>query len=199
MGTPSDSAGKEANRMEQERRAQVAATTGQINNAFNNPARQQQYADFLANTRKYYTDDLNRQNTDNNRQLKFSLARSGQTGGSVAVDAGKQAGQKYQRALIDADRVAQQSESDLRNADDRARLDLIAMASQGLDATTGASQATSMLRNNLAGAVPTMQAAGLDNVFGSFAQMFERSRADAERRRGEKYVYDLLYGSGLRG
>lgn len=194
-GGGDDKVGKEANRMEQERRAQIATTTGKINQVFDNPDRQKQYDDFLNSTRSYYTSDINRQNEEATRGLKFAMARNGQTGGSVAADNGFELGTKYQRGLIDAERAAQGDTSNLRNRDADSRLQLISLASQGLDATTASNQAAMAMRNNLSIDKAGMQVAGLGNIFGNFADMFEKSRRDAETRRGEKYVYDLLYGN----
>ena len=87
MGSGSNSAQREAQRAEAERQRRIAATTGQINAAYDAPGRQSQYDDFLKAVRQNYTDDATRQKRDVDRSQKFSLARSGLTGGSAAVDA----------------------------------------------------------------------------------------------------------------
>ena len=196
MGTPSNHAADQANQVEQARRRQLASTTSAINGIFSSPARQGQYSDYLGAERRYYNDDLNRKNADATRQLKFANARSGNTGGSVAIDTGRDLGQNYNRGLLEAERLAQGGVADLRSADDVARLNLIASAANGLDATTGATQAAESARNNLSRARADINPNGVGEIFASFADLFKRNQAAAEQRRGEKDLYGLLYGNG---
>lgn len=196
MGAGPDNAAREAEANEANRRWQIQQTSNNINRVFDAPSRQAQYADFLAATRDLYKQDLDRKNSENNRQMKFSLARSGQTGGSVARDQGTAAGEQYQRGLIEADRLAQGQEADLRSQDEQARSTLLSMAQQGLDSTTAASQAASAMRNNLQAGQGTSMVKGIGDIFGQFGDAYTRSRQDAERRRGEKYSYQTIYQPG---
>ena len=195
-GGSSNSAQRAAEAAERERQAQIRGSVGRINEAFDNPNRQREIGDYLGATRQFYMNDLNRQKGETDRNLKFAMARSGQTGGKVAIDSAARVGQDYNRGVIESDRRAQSAAADLRSQDEGSRLGLIQMAQSGLDATTGSSRALSALQNNLQAGRSTATAQGLGDAFGTFANLFKRSQEAAATRRGEKYVYGTLYGQG---
>lgn len=196
MGGGGNNAQKQAERQERERQAAITQSVGQINNVFDNPGRKKEIDDFFGATRDYYMQDLNRQKTTNDRDLKFSLARSGQTGGSLAVDQNRRAGEDFNRGILDADRRAQSAAADLRTQDEQARMNLIAMAQSGLDATTASQQSANAMRNNLAAGKATSTAQGLGDAFGGFGEFFKRSREQAANRQGYR-DYELLFKPGF--
>lgn len=203
MGGGSDnSAQRDAQRQEDERQRQIAGTTAQINNIFDAPGRQAQYAKLGADTTKYFTDQLNDQKKINDRQLKFSLARSGNTGGSLQVDQTKTLGDDYNKGVIEASRRGQAAAADLRSADEQTRMNLIAAAQAGLDATTASQNATSSLQSNLAGSQANATANGLGDMFGDFAQIYQKSQDNKQYR--QQYskglsLYSPMYGPGAGG
>jgi hypothetical protein len=71
---------------ERARQMTVQLGTDKVNSVFDDPARQGQYDQFLQAIREFYTADANKQKAIADRNLKFSTARSGLTGGSAAVD-----------------------------------------------------------------------------------------------------------------
>jgi hypothetical protein len=190
MGGSSNSASRQAEQQERERQAAIAASTGRINQIFNDPARQGQYDQLVRDTQQFYQRDLDRQKGDTDRQLKFALARGGQTGGSVSIDQNKQVGEDYLRGVLEANRRAQGAGADLRQADEQARSNLLAMAQSGLDATTASSQAAASMRNNLLSGQSGATAQGLGNMFGSMSDVFRQSRDAKALREG------LLAGMG---
>jgi hypothetical protein len=193
MGGSSNSASRQAEQQERERQAAIAASTGRINKIYNDPARQGQYDQLVRDTQQFYQRDLDRQKGDTDRQLKFALARGGQTGGSVSIDQNKQVGEDYLRGVLEANRRAQGAGADLRQADEQARSNLLAMAQSGLDATTASSQAAASMRNNLLSGQSGATAQGLGNMFGSMSDVFRQSRDAAEMRRGQKFGMQQLY------
>ena len=195
-GSSSNSAQRAAEAAEAQRQAQIRGSVSRINEAFDNPNRQREIGDYLGATRQFYMNDLNRQKGETDRNLKFAMARSGQTGSKVAIDNAARVGQDYNRGVIESDRRAQSAAADLRSQDESSRLGLIQMAQSGLDATTGSSRALSALQNNLQAGRATSTAQGLGDAFGTFANLFKRSQEAAAARRGEKYVYGTLYGQG---
>lgn len=196
-GGGNNSAQRAAEQAERERQARIAGSIGQINQAFDNPARARELADYLGATRAYYMDDLNRQKGDADRNLKFAMARGGLSGGSVSIDNARQLGQDYTKGVIEADRRAQAAQADLRSQDEQSRLSLISMAQSGLDATTASSRALSALQNNLQAGRATATTQGIGDAFGSFANIYRRSQEEAARRRGERDVYGTLYQPGF--
>lgn len=182
-GGSADRIARENQRMERERLAAIRAGTAATNRIFDAPERQAQYADYLAAQREMFFDELQRQMGDAQRGNKFALARSGLAGSSQAVDAGRELGEAYNRGVVDADRLAQRAEADLRMADEDSRRSIIQMVQAGADATTASSAALRQMQSNLSGARSDMNANALGQVFGAFSEMYKRSQErDAERR-----------------
>jgi len=200
MDPPKNNAGEEANRMEQQRRTNIANTTARINDAYRNPQREADIAGFLDATRQFYRGDLDRQHEATQRGLTFALARSGLTGGSVAADQSRTLGEDYQRGILQADRLAQGHANDLRNADEQTRMNLISMAQNGIDDTGAGMQAAQLMQSNLAGAQAQLKANTLGDVFGGFGTLIKHSRDSADARRANRDFYQLFYGNtGSRG
>lgn len=197
MSGGGSSAQKAAQQQEADRQAQIAYTTGRINDVYNNPQRQAQIGDYVNATRDFYMGDLNRQNADNNRNLKFAFARSGLTGGSNALDTQQKANEQYTRGVLDVERKAEGAGADLRAQDEDSRTRLIGMAQAGLDATTATQQANNALQNSLQSAQSSMKANAMGDMFGSFADVYQRSRDAAAQRQGYKDYYNLVYQPGF--
>ncbi|GHH56067.1 hypothetical protein GCM10009090_25220 [[Pseudomonas] boreopolis] len=190
MGVSSGSgAANTAARAEGWRTSNINRAVGQINDIYNSATRQAGIDDFLSATRQFYTNELERQKGQADRNLRFAMARNGLTGGSAAVDANRRLGEDYQRGVLDAERLAQGAVADLRNADEAARQNLIAQAGSGYSLTSGASQAASALQNNLQAAQGSLKADALGDVFGSLSDLYARSRETAADRRGFRDVY----------
>lgn len=195
MGSNSASrAQRQANRTERERQAAIALGTERVNKVFDSPERGRQIEDFLAALRERYTDDANRQKGTADRRLKFSMARSGLTGGSASVDANRNLGEEYVRGLLDAENTALETQGRLRAQDEASRMDILSMIRQGLDATTAANRAGAAMRANAQIAEGGAFADGLGDIFGGTADIYKRQTEAAERRRGERAAYDSLYG-----
>src|SRR5690554_8179011 len=112
MGSSPGNAQRQAEQQERERQARIDQTTGQINQLFDSPDRQQQITDFQSAMQDFYMQDLNRQKGTADRDLSFALARSGLTGGSRQVDANRTLGEDYQRGILDSERRAQSAAAD---------------------------------------------------------------------------------------
>lgn len=194
MGSENKAA-KEANKIEQERQARIASTVDAVNRAYDNPQRAAEIADYGDAVREFYTDDLNRAKAENDRELRFALARGGLTGGSTQVDQQRRFGEQYARGLLEVERRASGAMADLSAADQDARARLIGLANQGMDATTGASQAASAMRSTLESNKQQALMADMSSTFGQFNKFYEDSKAAAVRRRA---VLDAegTYGMG---
>lgn len=190
MGSGSNKAQREAQAVEQQRQAQIAHTVAEINRIYDSPQREAQIQDFVSAMRDYYGQDLDRQKAQNDRALKFALARGGLTGGSTQIDQSRRLGEDYQRGVLAADRQAQGAGAQLRSQDQSSKMNLIAMAQSGLDATTAAQQAASSMRSALESQMATSRVQGLGDMFGDLAKVYDQSQQAAERRR-----QDRLYGS----
>lgn len=197
----SNRAARAAEQAERERQARVGANVESINRAF--AGREGQYADFLDALRSYYTSDLNRQQQDASRQLKFALARSGLTGGSQAAYAGKELAREANRGAITAEQRAQNALASLRAQDEQSRLAMISLAQSGQNIGDAATQTANALRANINAAQSEGLASGLGDVFGNTAATYKAMKEAAALRRGLKdseiYASPFTRGSGAGG
>lgn len=196
MGSPSNNASRDANRAEEARLAQQRATQGRIDAAFDAPGRAAEIQEMVRALREFKLTDLNDQKLVADRQLKFALARKGQVGGSTQVDRQKQLGKDYQRGVLDIDRQAAGAGAQVQAADADARARLHSLATTGIDATSGASQAAHAMRASLEGARAEAGAAGANQFFGNVADFARRAREESDRRRGLEASGFGLYNTG---
>lgn len=181
-GPDPNKASKKAAKTERERQQQVADTTAAIDKAF--AGRGGQLEEFANALRTDFRDKLNREKTDVDRNLKFALARSGNTGGSVAVDAGRRKGREFQDALLQGERGVQGSLADLASADEVSRRNLIGLAQGGAGLTSSVQNAANALRSNIAGAQSQGLAADIGSTFSGTRDLFVKAEEAAARRRG---------------
>ena len=193
MGGGGGNAQKQADANEAERQRKIAESTGAVNKIFEDPSRQAQYDKLGSDTEKYYTEGVDKQNTEAQRQLTFALARSGLTGGSEQADKGKVLGQDYLKGILDAARRGKSAAAGLRSSDEQSRQQLIAMAMSGLDTTTASSESASALRANVQGAQADMGANALGDLFGDLQNTYQTSKEAKASRAGQKYGYTSLY------
>lgn len=191
-----ESAADVAARMEMERQERIREAQGRINQVFDNPRRAKDIADFVSATRSKLMEDLNRQNTDAARELKFSLARGGLSGGSVNVDQNRRLTDEYNRGLINVEGRAQGAGAQLEAADQDARARLIQLATSGLDATTAASQAAAGLRSNFENARSQAFGEQLGDQFATIGGFVKNRREEAARRQANRDANFNLYGGG---
>lgn len=193
-------AADEANRAEAERQAAIKSTQAAVNGVFDGSQRAADISDFVNATRDFYTQDLNRQKADTDRQIKFALARGGLTGGSTQIDQNRKMADTYSRGLLDVERRAQGAGAGLESADQDARARLIQLATSGLDMTTGAQQAAAVLRSNLEAAKGDQRMGAFGDAFSNFKTFLDQSRDAAERRRANRDTgfspYGGQYGGG---
>ncbi|NII54403.1 hypothetical protein [Luteibacter sp. SG786] len=197
MGGGGNDAAKQAQRAEEQRQRNIQASTGKVNAVFNDPSRTAQYDQLAKDTTAFYRTDLDRQKAETDRNLRFSLARSGLVGGSVQADQNRKVGEDYLKGVIEATRRGAAAGADLRAQDETSRANLIAMAQNGLDATTAANNAAQALRSNLESGRATATANAFGDAFGDFAGIYKQSQDAAALRAGQKYAYNTLYQPGF--
>lgn len=194
--------GKEAKAAEARAAAAEAARQGRItsnvtsiNSAFS--GRQPQYDALGGALRERFNTDLAKQRENATRQTKFSLARGGLTGGSAAIDAGRNLTREAQEGVIQAERKARGGVADLQARDEATRSQLIGLAQSGNDIGNAASQTAQALRANLGSANDSL-VNGLGEVFGNTAQAYRTQQDAAARRRGlsEASTYTKAFSRG---
>lgn len=197
MSGGSDSAAKQAAAQQATQNANIQAATTQIGNIFSSPARQQEYTDLGNATTSYYTDQLNQQQDVQNRNLKFSQARGGQTGGSVAADQDAQSGKDYLAGVLKAKNLGAAAASNLQGQDATEQANLVAAAQGGLSATDAAQEASSAMKGSLDSAQATSTANAFGDAFGDFANIYTQSQNAAALRQGQLYSYNTVYQPGF--
>lgn len=198
MGSSSNSAQSAAEARDREEQARIQQNTVAVNNVFDSPERAKQIEDFTNAVRAQYMDELGRQQTINSNQLQFSLARSGNTGGSLDRDQNKQLGESYQRGVLKAEQGAQGSAADLRSSDEATRNQLLGLVQSGGDVGTALANAATSQQNNLLSAKSTVDVRSIGDAYSDFSDIFNRSKQQSEYRRG-LYDYQNEFGFGGNG
>jgi len=116
------------------REARIASATRAVNNAFRGSG--QRFDRFADTTFDLNQDRLQDNRQDSARELKFALARSGLTGGSVDVDKGQDLDDRFQSGLLEARNFADTEAARLRAQEQQARNNLLGLAASG--SVTGA-------------------------------------------------------------
>lgn len=138
-----------------------------INASFANRA--PQYAQFLKGTQGQYQQQLAAQNAIATRNLKFALARGGQTGGSLATDQGAELGREQAAGALSGQQKAEGALSGLETQDQSQRLQMISQAQAGGDIGNGAQQTANALQANLGAANTAAAVNSLGDVFGGIS------------------------------
>ena len=189
LGGNANKAANEAQKAEDARRAQILATQQAIEGAYQSPQRESQIGDLINATREFLNKDLNRQNLGANRNLKFALARNGQTMGSLDADQHAELGRTFLRGSLEAERRSQAAGSSLRRSDQESKLSLFGQAQGGLDMTTAVRNAGEALRSNIGIAKADATQSSLGDLFNSFGEIYKQSREAKGRTDAEKYQY----------
>jgi hypothetical protein len=188
---------KQAKRDEEAKQREIQLAQRRIEGIFNSPERDRQIQDFIDATRGFYVTDLDRQHGDAGRNLKFALARSGLSGGSVDVDKQGDLAETYLRNLLGVERKAQGAGSNLRAQDQATQSSLMNQILAGLDVTTAATRAGHAMQNNVSLAESEAYQANLNDLFGNLSPFIKSSKEAAGDRRAA-YDFNTIYGNRQR-
>jgi hypothetical protein len=184
---------------EEARQAGITKNINDINAAY--AGREGQYADLGAALRGQLGTDLKRQQADATRKAKFALARTGNTGGSVATDVGRNLSREAAQGALDAERKARGGVENLRSQDEASRLSLIGMAQNGGNIGNAAEQSARLLASNLGAAQNNATVGGLGDVFAGVSNYYRQQQDRADTLRGIRSVnpYGAPQTSGFVG
>lgn len=180
---------------EKRREKRIASATDRVNTVFDAPTRAAGREDFLRALRENYMRDLTKQKTLADRRLRFSMARSGLSGGSAAVDANRTLGEDFTSGLLNMENRAQAGLADLEAQDEQSRLGLLQMVRNGMDATVAAQRAGAAMRTNIENAKTSNLVNGLGDAFGNTAAIYKTQQEAQERRRGARDAGVSIYGA----
>ncbi|HZF30023.1 MAG TPA: hypothetical protein VE907_12950 [Gammaproteobacteria bacterium] len=150
---------------EASRAAKTNLVQGQVDAAYNSPARQQQYGTFAGALRDFYGQALDKKKLQATQQLKFGLAKQGQIGGSQQVDRGRLLGEEMTNAATGNERQVQSALANLKGNDEQSRIALRNQAGAGLQLNQVASRAAESEKQNIGTADVNARAKGIGDVF----------------------------------
>jgi hypothetical protein len=177
------------NRDYQRRRA-----ASRINSIFDSDRRQNQYDQLVDSVTQYYTDAINRQHDNAQRHLKFNLASSGLTGGSVQADQNQRMGEDYSTALLNATRRGVRAGQTLKAQDEALRESLLGQVNAGINATAPAQTASNRMRANLE--YNRRPVEDLGNIFGDVLNVYQKRQQNNAYKQARQQFIDALYGRG---
>jgi hypothetical protein len=196
MGT-GNSAANAANAANAQSQQQIQQSVAAINNAYNNPNRQQQVNQYGQNLQNYLTGQVNNQEAVNARNLKFAMARSGLTGGSASVDSNTQLQKDYTQGLLQASQQAQSGEAALSQADIQSKNQLIGLAQQGNFTGAIPSAVASATSANLGAAQNAFSPNALGNLFSSTSGIYQNEQTAAANRLAQQNPFGTVYSSSV--
>jgi len=194
MGTGS-SAANAANAANAQQQAQIQNSVNQINAAYTNPNRTNQYEAYNKNLSNYYTGQVNDQEATNARNLKFAMARSGLSGGSAAIDSNTQLQKDYTQGLLQASQQAQAGTSALEQSDINAKNQMISMAQAGGSIGQIPGQVASQQQTSLNAAQNWGNSQSLSNLFAGTSQIYNNEQTAAANRKAQTSPFGSYYGS----
>jgi hypothetical protein len=160
----------------------LAAQARALEKKYRTGGREAMYADRAGAVKSVNLRELDRQAGDSRRNLKFNLARAGLAGGSSDVDSQAELARRYNEGTLKVSQLADEAGSDLRMADERARMSLIGQAQAGLDATSATQLALKNLEANSAAAQAVGQYQSLGDLMSDLADYYGVSRYLLGRR-----------------
>jgi hypothetical protein len=190
-----NSAANAANAANAQQQAQIQNSVNQINAAYTNPNRTNQYEAYNKNLSNYYTGQVNDQEATNARNLKFAMARSGLSGGSAAVDSNTQLQKDYTQGLLQASQQAQAGTSALEQSDINAKNQMISMAQAGGSIGQIPGQVASQQQTSLNAAQNWGNSQSLSNLFAGTSQIYNNEQTAAANRKAQTSPFGSYYGS----
>ena len=111
-------------------------------------ARESGYDSVRQNALAIALDSLSKQREEAGRNVRFNVARSGLTGGSVDVDENQNLANRYSEGVIQANSNADGIVNNVRGKDEATRADLISRINAGMDANSASQAALAQIQNN---------------------------------------------------
>ena len=183
MGS-ANSATQAATAQQAQQQSEINNNVNAINSAF--AGRQAQYNSYLGALNKSYQTQLNQQQANASRQLKFSLAGAGLTGSSVAADQGGQLREQMGQGTLAAEEQAQAKLAGLESSDTAEKQQLISLAQSGADVGNAAQQTSTALQANLQNAESALAPNALGNAFGGITNTINQLNTAQQTRLGLK-------------
>ncbi len=151
----------------------------------NAAAREQLYSKIGTDAKNVAMTDLNKERGISERELKFSLARNGLSGGSRDIDANRDVLDTYQQGVLKASNLGTQTSNEARSSDEKTRVNLINSIQAGLTSGDAVQQAYAGMSNNAAAAQDAANSASLAGFF----DVLRQQQANNQYQKGVDSVY----------
>lgn len=166
----------------EEQQASINSNVQDIQQAF--AGRQTQYNNYLDALNTSYQTQLNLQQSQASRGLKFALARGGLTGSSVAADQGGELQREMGQGTVTAEEQAQAKLAGLQSSDQAEKQQMIALAQSGAGVGNIGEQTATGLEANLNNAQSNLGPNTLGSVFGGISNDVTSMNLAAQTRMG---------------
>lgn len=107
------------------------------------------------------------------RNLKFALLRSGNSGGSVDIDQNNLLRRKEDEGVLQAQNAADAAALNARTSDEQARLNLLSRVDAGLDQGSAIAGTNAQLQNSAANAIAQAKGQTIGNVFDNAGLLYQ--------------------------
>jgi len=154
--------------------AEHASTDAQA--ATNKAAREALYTGVRDNAYTAGKRQIDEQNTDAQRNLKFSLFSQGLNGGSTDIDQNALVNRKYNQGLIDLGAKADGVAADMRGSDESTRLGLLQSIDQGVDSSSAISSALNQMKVNSDKAASDAAGTSVGDLFADAGLLYQQSK-----------------------
>lgn len=197
MCMSTSNAAAQAQQQQQQQQQAINSQIQQINSAFAN--RQSQYNNYLTALNQSYQTQLNLQQSQASRGLKFALARNGMTGSSVAADQGAELQRENAQGQITAEEQAQAKLAGLESSDVATKNQMISLAEAGGNIGNAAQQTATALQANIQNAQQNLGPNTLGQVFGGVSNTVNSLNTGAQQRLGFRAAYANPFTSATSG
>lgn len=156
--------------------------------SINKQAREELYGTSRQDIINYFQNQLQEQQTREERLARELFAQRGWTGGGHEISYGQDFEKAGQNALFDIGTRADAAVSDITASDERARQNLISQILSGMDEQSAITGATSALRQNVDTAKSSALQQSLGDVFGDVANLYNlRTVADTRNQQRNQF------------
>lgn len=170
--------------------AQVQAKQNELTStAQNRDALYQEVRDNAYNAGKRELDE-NQANAA--RKLKFELFATGQNGGSNDIDENALLKRTYDKGILDLGAKADAAKADFQNADQNTRLQLLQSIDNGMDQGSALSQAAASMQTAADKAAADASGTSLGDLFATAGLLYDQSQLAKGRLAAQQTAYSLF-------
>ena len=161
--------------------------------ARNRAAREASYDRNKSAVYDFNKSKLDQDFSKSDRDLRFHLARQGQTGGSVDIDNRDTQNLAYDKGALQAKSMGDEAANKFRGSDESARLDVINQIQSGVDSGSAISSAQRGIELSADKADATARGNAIGNVFKDIGLLYDNDQYDKGIVEGRKQYADGTY------